>query len=103
MKKLLMSAILLLSSATASVLHAEEPESQMEWRITNHSKDLDCHLSAPVLMRHGVDFVESRKLVCWHRMDLVVAQSVSCGPEGSMTRFGKRLKVTCSTKWYAQK
>lgn len=106
-RKMLLSivtATLLLSAAVADAFGDE-----MSWEVKQNSaskKHMTCKLSGGSTLKRGLDFVETKKLVCWEGTDLAVAQTVSCGPEGSQAlyRRGKeRVLVTCKTEWYAKK
>lgn len=103
-KKLFMIAFTtLLLSAVVADAFADEGD-QMSWDLKNRSK-MSCKLVGGMTLKRGLDFVETKKLVCYEKGGLlpVVTQTVSCGPEGSVTRFGKKVKVTCHTTWYAAK
>ena len=97
-KKLVAAALLLFS--TASWASADE----MQWDLKNKSA-MHCKLVDGMTLKRGLDFVETKKLVCYRKGEMVpsVTSMVSCGPEGSVTRFGKRVKVTCHTQWLATK
>lgn len=98
-KKMFVSALVgLVLSFTAALAQADE----MDWSLKNRTK-MECHLSDGMTLKHGNDFVETKKLVCWSGTELKVAASVSCGPEGSKTKFGKKLSVKCEQKRYARK
>lgn len=98
MKKILFaSAVLfaLAAEANATETTVYEVPTQMTWTLKNNSK-LSCRLSAGATLRTKGDLVEMKKLVCTKSGDFVLVASVSCGPEGSVTRFdNKKITVIC--------
>ena len=105
-RKMLVSAFVgLVLSALAAAASADE----MSWEMKQNSaskKHMTCKLADGMTLKRGLDFVETKRLVCWEGTDLAVSQTVSCGPEGSQAlyRRGKeRIVVTCQTSWYAAK
>jgi hypothetical protein len=97
--KLLSGSILLLVLAGSATVRADE----MTWTLRNKS-GMKCELVGGMTLKRGVDFVETKHLVCKRGMATVVTATASCGPEGSITRFdGHKIKVTCEMSTYASK
>lgn len=97
-KKLVAASLLLLGFAASA--QADE----MQWDLKNKS-GMHCELRDGMTLKRGLDFVETKKLVCYQRGSVLpeVTSMVSCGPEGSVTRFGRKVSVTCHTQWVARK
>jgi hypothetical protein len=95
----LVSATLILSFLAADAMADE-----MSWELKNKSKKV-CKLENGMTLKRGLDFVETKRLMCKEEGEVSYrfVSTVSCGPEGSVTRFGKKVKVTCHTTWYAAK